>query len=153
MGGARARRSIGERQGDPSHVAWRREWDRHCRRHMALPAGFLPGGRRFATLRDVLAPDVATVDGDQLTADQLRRLTISRIRRQRQFKFSVLGEGPIGKARAIAAVREGSSLGEFFLLVERKTIELARESFGAGAPGPQQLRDLEASVEGRRRRR
>jgi hypothetical protein len=97
---------------------------------LALPAGFHPGGRRFATLREVLDEKTPTLDGSALAYQQLVRLTVARLRGQPRFHFVVLGHGALGKTRAIAAVRDQTALGRFLTTVERRAIELARVRFG-----------------------
>lgn len=128
-----------------------RAWKRRRRKHMALPAGFQSGGRRYATLAEVMDPACPTMDGADLSEEQLARLTVTRIRRQKTFVLGLLGGGTISKRRAIAEVRSGSMLGRFLIEVEARTIALARETFSARPPSLKSLKATNQAIEGLRR--
>ena len=92
-----------------------------------MPAGFLADGSRQATLKEVVSPKVATVDGAALTEWQRVELTARRIALQRRFKIFALGYGFIGKKQAIEAVKDQTPLGEALIDVEHRAIALLKE--------------------------
>ena len=97
------------------------------RRQLTLPAGYLADGGDVATLRDVLSPRVATIDGGNLSNDDRARLTLLRIDAQRDIEL--VGPGfVLDKARALEEVRQRTPLGEILVAIENRTIEFLRQT-------------------------
>jgi hypothetical protein len=96
-------------------------------KQMRLPAGYHAGRARKASLKEVLDPEVETVDGDKLDAGQRARLTLARIAAQRSFNFHTLGGPLLSKRRALREVRAGTPLGDALVDIEHRAIRLMRE--------------------------
>lgn len=96
------------------------------RRQLALPAGYRADGS-VATLRDVLAPAIPTIDGADLTDDDRAELTLMRIHAQPDLRL--VGPGyVIDKNRAIEEVRRGTPLGSILVNVEHRAIDFLRQT-------------------------
>jgi hypothetical protein len=94
---------------------------------MALPAGYYVEGGEIATLRDVLSPDVPTVDGDQLTEANRTELALLRVEAQPNLQLAVRGL-VLDRGRALEEIRNGSPLGLILVKVEHRAIELLRQN-------------------------
>lgn len=95
-------------------------------RQLHLPAGFLADGTRAATLKEVISPKVATIDGPQLTDDQRAALTAQRIAAQPRFRVATLSRGIVEKEQAIQEVLERTALGTALIDIEHRAIEMLR---------------------------
>jgi hypothetical protein len=84
-----------------------------------LPASFTPNGK-LATLREVIAPSVHTLSLSDLTPEQTKTLVAARIEAQPKYDIMALGAGNVDKARAVAEVKAGSSLGQTLIEVEQR---------------------------------
>lgn len=104
-----------------------------------LAAGFHVDGR-LASLRDVMNPAVATVDGPALSSEQRVTLTVHRLQSQAKFRLGVLGVGIVDKDRAITEVRDGTSLGLALVAVEHRAIDLMRQYRGKRTPSASRKR-------------
>ncbi len=105
------------------------------RRQWHLPAGFHPDGRP-ATFTHVVDPRRTTVDGDDLTDDQRRALTLLRLGRQKSVRLGSLADGVIDQARALDEVRRRTPLGEALVDIEHRAIRLMREYAERHRPRP-----------------
>jgi hypothetical protein len=79
-------------------------------------------GRRFATAADVLDPDVPTRINRDLSAEELRRLALARIRRRKQFVSVRMFGSPdvIDKRRALHEIKRNSKVGRQLVEIERR---------------------------------
>ncbi|MFN7983530.1 MAG: hypothetical protein U0Q11_16915 [Vicinamibacterales bacterium] len=107
-----------------------------------MPAGFLAGSGRAASLKRVIDPKCQTVDVHALDEDQRCALTLKRIAKQRTFEFRTLEGQTLSKRRALAEVRKQTPLGRTLIDIEHRTIALMCEwcrcqssSNAAGDPG------------------
>lgn len=75
----------------------------------------------------VVDPRTATVDGERLSDEQRRELTLLRIARQKHLHLGSLDGGVIDKARALREVEEGTALGAVLVDIEHRAIRLMRE--------------------------
>ena len=91
-----------------------------------MPAGFHPDGRPAAFTK-VVDPHTATVDGERLSDQQRRELTLLRIARQKHLHLGSLDDGVIDKARALREVEGGTALGAVLVDIEHRAIRLMRE--------------------------
>jgi hypothetical protein len=84
-----------------------------------LPAGYKADGQ-FATLKDVLAPDVHTLSLTEMTPEQKRNLVAARINAQPKYNLMTLGAGEVNKEQAVSAVKAGTPLGRTLIEVEER---------------------------------
>jgi hypothetical protein len=92
-----------------------------------MPAGFLRGTDKPATLRQVVSPDTPTVDGENLTDEQRAKLTMLRIAKQRKYRMMSIRHGVIDKKRAIEEIRQQTALGRALVEIEQIAIGLIRQ--------------------------
>src|SRR5438876_3380212 len=74
-------------------------------KQLEIPAGFHSDGSRAATLREVLDPDVPTLQLTDLTLEQRAKLVAKRLELQPSIELAMVGAGMIDKARAINEVK------------------------------------------------
>jgi|ERR1035437_3103298 hypothetical protein len=86
-----------------------------------MPAGFRPDGQ-FATLKEVVDPNVPTLSLAEVSPEQRAELVVKRIERQPDFKIAMFPAGDIDKARAIAEVRAQSKVGKTLTEIEQRVI-------------------------------
>ncbi|SRR6266404_8358568 len=91
-------------------------------RQWKLPASYCAGGKGWATLRDVVDPDVPTMTFSELSAKQRAELVAKRIAQQPKFQIAMLGAGLIDQKRAMAEVKAQTSIGRALMEIEQRVI-------------------------------
>ena len=91
-------------------------------RQWALPASFCAGGKGWATLRDVVDPDVPTMTFSELSPKQRAQLVAKRIAQQPKFQIAMLGAGLLDQKRAIAEVKAQTAIGRALMEIEQRVI-------------------------------
>jgi hypothetical protein len=94
---------------------------------LKLPAGFSSDGKKMASLKQVLAPEIPTRDFGELAPEQQAILTAERIRRQPRYKMGMVGAGVIDQKRAIAEVKAQTDVGRTLMEIEQRTIRMLKE--------------------------
>jgi hypothetical protein len=94
-----------------------------------LPASFITGDSRFATLREVLNPSIPTRSLGELTQHELMKLVVHRLRLdKKKFKIRMLGvPGIIDERKAIKEVRALSHIGLYLIDLEKRYLRLLIE--------------------------
>jgi hypothetical protein len=92
-----------------------------------LPAGYHQEGGHVATMAQVADPKTPTVDGQRLSPEQQKLLTLARIALQKDVKFGTLDGGIVDKERALKEVQAETALGKALVEIERRTMEMVRE--------------------------
>ena len=87
-----------------------------------IPAGFHSDGSRAATLREVLDPDVPTIQLADLTLDQRAQLVAKRLELQPSISLAMVGAGMIDKRRAINEVKKKTQVGKLLIEIEHQMI-------------------------------
>ena len=87
-----------------------------------IPAGFHSDGSRAATLREVLDPDVPTLQLTDLTLEQRAKLVAKRLELQPSISLAMVGAGMIDKARAINEVKRKTQVGKLLIEIEHQMI-------------------------------
>src|SRR5712691_1838214 len=91
-----------------------KQWD--------MPAGLHADGSKHATLRDVLDPEVATMQLSDLTLEQRAELVVKRLALQSKIELAMIGAGMIDKARAITEVKNKTKVGQLLIEIEHQMI-------------------------------
>ena len=106
-------------------------------RQWKLPASFCADGKGWASLREVVDPDVATMTYSELSPDQRSALVAKRIGQQPKFQIAMLGAGLLDQKRAMAEVKAQTSIGRALMEIEQRVInyQLAK-AMQAEAPKP-----------------
>jgi hypothetical protein len=91
-------------------------------RQWALPASFCAGGKGWATLRDVVDPDVPTMTFSELSPKQRAQLVAKRIAEQPKFQIAMLGAGLLDQKRAMAEVKAQTAIGRALMEIEQRVI-------------------------------
>src|SRR5207237_4162933 len=87
-----------------------------------LPASYCAGGKGWATLREVVDPDVPTMTFSELSPEQRADLVAKRIAQQPKFQIAMLGAGLLDQKRAIAEVKAQTSVGRALMEIEQRVI-------------------------------
>ena len=87
-----------------------------------MPAGFHSDGSKHATLREVLNPDVATMQLSDLTLEQRAELVAKRLELQPKIELAMIGAGMVDKARAITEVKNRTKVGRLLIEIEHQMI-------------------------------
>lgn len=88
----------------------------------SMPAGFLADGIEHASLRDVVDPDVPTLQLSDLSLEQRAELVSKRLELQSQINLAMIGAGLIDKARAITEVKNRTKVGKLLIEIEHQMI-------------------------------
>jgi hypothetical protein len=91
-------------------------------RQWALPASFCAGGKGWATLREVVDPDVPTMTFSELSPKQRAQLVAKRIAQQPKFQIAMLGAGLLDQKRAMAEVKAQTAIGRALMEIEQRVI-------------------------------
>ncbi len=91
-------------------------------RQWKLPASFCADGKGWATLREVMDPDVPTMTYSELSPDQRSALVAKRIAQQPKFQIAMLGAGLLDQKRAMAEVKAQTSIGRALMEIEQRVI-------------------------------
>lgn len=87
-----------------------------------MPAGYCADGSGQASLRDVVDPEVATLQLSDLTLNQRAALVVQRIERQSTIELAMIGAGMIDKTRAITEVKNKTRVGRLLIEIEHQMI-------------------------------
>lgn len=93
---------------------------------LQLVAGFSEDGTEMITLEQLLQMKIALLA--QISKEQQSRLTIERIKAQKEFKIAFLQDGitrEFDKEGAIKEITKGSAEGEQLVRIEMKAIQFA----------------------------
>lgn len=102
----------------------------------AMPAGFCADGSAQASLRDVVDPNVATIQLAELSLEQRADLVAQRLELQPQVDLAMIGAGVIDKSRAITEVKNRTKVGKLLIEIEHQMIRnLIEKSQKAAAGG------------------
>ncbi|MEP6742784.1 MAG: hypothetical protein ABJB61_09835 [bacterium] len=91
-------------------------------RQWELPASYCAGGKGWATLREVVDPEVPTMTYSELSAKQRADLVAKRIAQQPKFQIAMLGAGLIDQKRAMAEVKGQTAIGRALMEIEQRVI-------------------------------
>jgi len=91
-------------------------------RQWELPASYCAGGKGWATLREVVDPDVPTMTYSELSAKQRADLVAKRIAQQPKFQIAMLGAGLLDQKRAMAEVKAQTAIGRALMEIEQRVI-------------------------------
>jgi hypothetical protein len=91
-------------------------------RQWELPASYCAGGKGWATLREVVDPDVPTMSFSELSAKQRAELVAMRIAQQPKFQIAMLGAGLLDQKRAMAEVKAQTAIGRALMEIEQRVI-------------------------------
>lgn len=97
------------------------------RRQLELPCGYHAEGGGVASFRDVMSPDVQTVDGDALTDTQRKKLALLRVEAQPDLQLLTSGV-VIDKGLALREIRRNTPLGRILVEVEHQAIAFLRNN-------------------------
>ncbi len=92
------------------------------KRQWALPTSYCADGKGWATLREVVDPDVPTLTYSELSPEQRAELVAKRISEQPKFQIAMLGAGLLDQKRAMAEVRAQTSIGRALMEIEQRVI-------------------------------
>ena len=109
-----AKRASKKKKAEKAGAIQDRQWE--------LPASYCAGGKGWATLRDVVDPDVPTMTFSELSAKQRAELVAKRIAQQPKFQIAMLGAGLIDQKRAMAEVKAQTSIGRALMEIEQRVI-------------------------------
>jgi hypothetical protein len=109
-----AKRASKKKKSEKAGAIQDRQWE--------LPASYCAGGKGWATLRDVVDPDVPTMTFSELSADQRAALVAKRIAQQPKFQIAMLGAGLLDQKRAMAEVKAQTSIGRALMEIEQRVI-------------------------------
>jgi hypothetical protein len=87
-----------------------------------MPAGFSADGIGHATLRDVVDPDIPTMQLSDLSLEQRAELVTKRLELQSQINLAMIGAGVIDKSRAITEVKNRTKVGKLLIEIEHQMI-------------------------------
>ena len=96
----------------------------HGKRSTPIYAGFTTDGQRFASLKEVRDPSIPTRTLADLTQEELVRLTVRRLSRDKDFlRLRMLGvPGVITRSRAIKEIKARTIVGRHLLEIEKHYI-------------------------------
>ena len=109
-----AKRAAKKKRSKKAGAIQDRQWE--------LPASYCAGGKGWATLREVVDPDVPTMTFSELSAHQRAELVAKRIAQQSKFQIAMLGAGMIDQKRAMAEVKGQTSIGRALMEIEQRVI-------------------------------
>jgi len=112
--GSAAKRTSKKKKSEKAGAIQDRQWE--------LPASYCAGGKGWATLRDVVDPDVPTMTFSELSAKQRAEVVAQRIAQQPKFQIAMLGAGLIDQKRAMAEVKGQTAIGRALMEIEQRVI-------------------------------
>lgn len=92
------------------------------KRQWELPTSYCADGKGWATLRDVVDPDVPTMTYSELSPEQRAELVAKRISEQPKFQIAMLGAGLLDQKRAMAEVKAQTAIGRALMEIEQRVI-------------------------------
>jgi len=109
-----AKRAGRKKKAEKAGAIQERQWE--------LPASFCAGGKSWATLREVVDPDVPTMTYSELSPKQRAELVAKRISEQPKFQIAMLGAGLLDQKRAMAEVMGQTAIGRALMEIEQRVI-------------------------------
>jgi hypothetical protein len=109
-----AKRASKKKKSEKAGAIQKRQWE--------LPASYCAGGKGWATLREVVDPDVPTMTYSELSAGQRAALVAKRIAQQPKFQIAMLGAGLLDQKRAMAEVKAQTAIGRALMEIEQRVI-------------------------------
>lgn len=94
-----------------------------------MPAGYMADGSRIASLREVLAPEIATKPLGELSHTERTELALRRLRAEpHDVRLRMLGvRGVLNKKRIIAEIEASSHIGMHLVDIEMRFIRMLVE--------------------------
>ena len=99
-----------------------RKRERFPKKQWEMPAGFCADGTGQATLREVMDPEVPTIQLSELSLEQRADLVAKRLELQSEIDLAMIGAGVIDKARAITEVKNRTKVGKLLIEIEHQMI-------------------------------
>jgi hypothetical protein len=109
-----AKRALRKKKAEKAGAIQDRQWE--------LPASYCAGGKGWATLREVVDPDVPTMTFSELSPKQRAELVAKRIAQQPKFQIAMLGAGLLDQKRAMAEVKAQTAIGRALMEIEQRVI-------------------------------
>ena len=109
-----SKRARSKKQTEKAGAIQDRQWE--------LPASYCAGGKSWATLREVVDPDVPTMTFSELSPKQRAELVAKRISQQPKFQIAMLGAGLLDQKRAMAEVKAQTAIGRALMEIEQRVI-------------------------------
>ncbi|MDQ1640547.1 MAG: hypothetical protein QOF62_3886 [Pyrinomonadaceae bacterium] len=109
-----AKRASKKRGLETGGAIQKRQWE--------LPTSYCADGKGWATLREVVDPDVPTMTYSELSPDQRAELVAKRISEQPKFQIAMLGAGLLDQKRAMAEVKAQTAIGRALMEIEQRVI-------------------------------
>lgn len=109
-----AKRASKKRGLEKAGAIQKRQWE--------LPTSYCADGKGWATLREVVDPDVPTMTYAELSPEQRAELVAKRISEQPKFQIAMLGAGLIDQKRAMAEVKGQTAIGRALMEIEQRVI-------------------------------
>src|SRR4051812_47439226 len=97
IAGTPGKRASKKRGVEKTGAIQKRQWE--------LPTSYCADGKGWATLREVVDPEVPTLTYAELSPEQRAELVAKRISEQPKFQIAMLGAGLLDQKRAMAEVR------------------------------------------------
>jgi hypothetical protein len=111
---ASAAKRANKKRSMPAGAIQQRQWE--------LPTSYCADGKGWATLRDVVDPEVPTMTYSELSPEQRAELVAKRISEQPKFQIAMLGAGLIDQKRAMAEVKGQTAIGRALMEIEQRVI-------------------------------
>jgi hypothetical protein len=108
------KRASKKRSVEKAGAIQKRQWE--------LPTSYCADGKGWATLREVVDPDVPTLTYSELSQEQRAELVAKRISEQPKFQIAMLGAGLIDQKRAMAEVMGQTAIGRALMEIEQRVI-------------------------------
>lgn len=109
-----SKRGLKKRAATKSAALPEKQWE--------MPAGFSADGIGHATLRDVVDPDIPTMQLSDLSLEQRAELVSKRLELQSEINLAMIGAGVIDKSRAITEVKNRTKVGKLLIEIEHQMI-------------------------------
>jgi len=111
---AATKRASKKRRVEKAGAIQKRQWE--------LPTSYCADGKGWATLREVVNPDVPTMTYSELSPEQRAELVAKRISEQPKFQIAMLGAGLLDQKRAMAEVKAQTAIGRALMEIEQRVI-------------------------------
>ncbi len=112
--GANAKIALGSKKNLLGKNIKSEQWD--------LPVAFRKDGETFATLREVVDPNVVTLSLADLSGEKRKNLIVERLERKPNFTINMIGAGVVDKKRAIEEVKAQTPAGKVIEEIEQRVI-------------------------------
>jgi len=114
IAGTPAKRASKKRGIEKAGAIQKRQWE--------LPTSYCADGKGWATLREVVDPEVPTMTYSELSPEQRADLVAKRISEQPKFQIAMLGAGLLDQKRAMAEVKAQTAIGRALMEIEQRVI-------------------------------